>query len=231
MMLRNNYGSHCTTMLMAFFFVLQLICRINLSYGQEIVVGVDVCACQPIVYELTFDLSMSCSDNTINNTELLPGINDTNCIQFAGPGGNSETIGDRLIPITISDITVEESNLQFIIIARQLYNGTFRTGDSIQYTSSIVNISDTDTDIDVDNIPHALTVTMNGNTSLGFTVVNTWVIVFDNDCQTYPVLYNGLTIGWTTLVRTNMSSDLFFRKATSIRKQNLVYQLTKRDAL
>jgi hypothetical protein len=184
-----------TGMYSLLFFIL---CTISPSFGQD-VVGTDVCACQPTVYELTFDLSLSCSDNTINGTIILPGLNGVNCVTFSGPDSSA----DRLIPVTISDVMIEETNKQFETIGKQTYSNIFRTGDSIQYTSSIDN--STSDSIDVDNIPHSITVTLNGNTEDNLSVVNSWIITFTNDCQTFPVIYDGLTIGWTRLVSVTFS--------------------------
>lgn len=215
-MSRNN-EFYCT-MKIVFFVGLQLFLIINSSYSQD-VVGTDVCSCQPLEYVFKLDLSLSCMDSSINNTIVLPGISETNC------NAPNTQLNETLIPVMISDITVIESNIQNEIIGSQTYSNTFRTGDSISFTSSIVqymnNISSMNDDeimnsIDVDSIPYKLSVTMNGNTADDIAVISTWDIVFTNDCQIYPVLYNGLAIGWTTLVVRILFSPVLFNQSFHI---------------
>ena len=73
MLMSRNNDVYCA-MKIVFFVGLQLFLIINSSYGQQDVVGTDVCSCQPLEYVFKLDLSLSCRDSTINNTILLPGI-------------------------------------------------------------------------------------------------------------------------------------------------------------
>jgi hypothetical protein len=188
-----------------FFFLLFVIQLLWLTmfdrvYGQEMI-GTDICFCQPTVYEFTIDLSLSCNVSSMNNTVLLPGINETSCITMgdvnASAAAHDENNEIRVTKVTY--ITIAEYNFEGETTGVASYTDELRHGDSIQYTSSIVP-SITDEDWTMSNITHTFTLTMLGYTDNDERITNSWFIDFTNDCQSYPVISNGLSIGWTTLV-------------------------------
>jgi hypothetical protein len=48
----------------------------TVSRGDNPVVGVNICACQPATYEFILDFDLTCAEATVGG----PGINDTACV-------------------------------------------------------------------------------------------------------------------------------------------------------
>ena len=49
-------------------------------------------------------------------------------------------------------------------------------------------------------LPRGLQMSVTGENAAGVTIINTWVILYENDCTTFPVLTDGNQIGWTVFV-------------------------------
>jgi hypothetical protein len=160
------------------------------TYGQ--IVGTDICACQPVTYELILNLSLSCPDSTVVDT--IPGILDRAC--QVESRAQTENITDPF-PVTIGSVIVSELDANLLPVSQAVYRGPFVNGEIIQYTSIILTSPD---NINADTIPRGFQVVLTGLNLGEETLTNTWVITYENDCGIFPLLQKGEQIGWTIFV-------------------------------
>jgi hypothetical protein len=89
--------------------------------AQEI--GVDICACQPSVYEFTFDFLLTCNDFNVTG----PGIADDACfVDFSSNDGSNVT--DE-VPVSVNRVEILELDQFLQVVAQTQINGDFRSGD------------------------------------------------------------------------------------------------------
>jgi hypothetical protein len=74
-----------------------------------------------------------------------------------------------------------------------IFQGEYENGFTFEYTSAIAG--------GVTVPPQGIKMIITGTNLDGVELVNTWLILFTNDCAIYPVLTSGTQIGWTKLVR------------------------------
>jgi hypothetical protein len=67
----------------------------------------------------------------------------------------------------------------------------------VTYESIIANDPES---LTTNSIPAGLQVTVIGVNADGTALVNLWVVLFTNDCDSYPVIENEMKIGWTVFV-------------------------------
>jgi hypothetical protein len=156
------------------------------------IIGTDICACQPSTYQLILNLSLSCSDTTVENT--IPGILDRAC--QVESRGSSENITDPF-PVTIGSIIVSELDENRQAVGQTTYRGPYTDGDIITYTSII--LSDPDS-VTAETIPRGFQVVLTGLNLAEETLTNTWIVEYENDCSIFPLLTKGEQIGWTIFV-------------------------------
>jgi hypothetical protein len=84
-------------------------------------IGVDICACQPSVYEFTFDFLQTCADFNLTG----PGISDSACDVTAEAGVTDE------VPVVVFQIEILELDQRAIVVAQTQIAGDFRTGDTL----------------------------------------------------------------------------------------------------
>jgi len=149
-------------------------------------IDTDLCACQPSVYTFKLDFSNECTHTTVGG----PGIPETACIV--------DGVGSNVIPISISQVQVFELSQTLQILGSAVLTGPFFDQDEISYTS-ITSVNEPGT-IDPQTVPRGIQVSITGINSDEELLVNTWVILYSNDCGVFPVLDIGDIIGWTEFV-------------------------------
>lgn len=159
-------------------------------------IGTDICACQPSVYTFKFNFSAICEIQTIER----PGVRGADCFT-RGIGSNAENITDT-VPVSVTTISVLEIDRQLRPLAQTPYTGTFSSGDTFSYTS-IAGTPEGAASLTPESFPAGIQLDIVGVNRLEEPITNVWIILFDNNCNTFPVLQIGDTIGWTILVRTS----------------------------
>ena len=159
--------------------------------AQDIIVGTDLCACQPITYEFTLDLNSKCSATDINMT--MPGIEDSGCVVESR--GSTENITNPF-PSIVNQITIVELNQNKQPIAQTIYDEAYQNGDIIYYNSIMVTAANTIPE----NVPRAIQLTISGLNDEEVQLTNSWIIYYENDCGIFPIVNQGQRIGWTIFV-------------------------------
>ena len=84
------------------------------------------------------------------------------------------------------------------VLVQTELDGNFRNKDSFTFTSTIASAVE---ERDSLTIPSALQVSLQGENTLSAKVVNSWTVVYDNKCNSYPVVSEGQKAGWAVFVR------------------------------
>lgn len=153
-------------------------------------IGTTLCACQPDT--VTFDLSFSldCDDSNVEG----PGINQTACL--VETRGDEDT--ENPFPTVVSEVQILELDQNLQVVGQSFFTDTYFDGDSITYTSIVKTAPET---IDEVTLPRGFQVSITGLNAEEETLVNTWVIIYTNDCGIFPLLEVGEQIGWSVIVR------------------------------
>ena len=160
------------------------------GFGQEI--GTDLCACQPAIYEITLDSMLTCEDRDV----MGPGILTTDCLVETRL--NEEANVTDFVFQTVSEIQIFELDETQDVLSQSIYNdGPYFSGDSVLYTSIIRTNPDA---VTVDNFPQGFQVVITGNNKENQPLINTWGILYANDCGVFPLLTEGQVIGWSEFV-------------------------------
>jgi len=152
-------------------------------------VGVDICFCQPSVYVFTLDFGLECDDrDLVNNSngvaEAICSVLDVNATIPADP-----------FPVSVSKFLVTELNENLDPFSDQLVEGNYVNGDQIDFVSAIqTGLPQNATEV------RGLLMQITGVNAAGEEITNSWALIYNNNCQDYPVLVNGNQIGWTVLV-------------------------------
>jgi hypothetical protein len=159
--------------------------------GQE-EVGIDICACQPSVYEITLGTGLICEDATVEG----PGIVEIACL-VSSRLPDTVNVTD-FVPVTVSEIQVLELDEFQDPIGQSVYtDGPYFDGDFVTYTSIVRTQPDI---ITPTTLPRGLQVSIVGNNARNQPIVNTWAILYSNDCGIFPLLTVGQVIGWSIFV-------------------------------
>jgi len=152
-------------------------------------VGVDICFCQPSVYVFTLDFGLECDDrNLVNNST---GIEEAICSVLDA----NQTIPADPFPVSVSKFLITELDENFDPFSDQLIEGNYVSGDQIDFVSSIqMGPPQNATEV------KGLLMQITGVNAAGEEITNSWALLYNNNCQDYPVLVNGDQIGWTVLV-------------------------------
>ena len=149
------------------------------------------CSCSPSVWTFQLRFDLTCPGTIGTDTT---GIEDLDC--------QIESVGeiDDLIPTTISRIQVLELDGSLAVLKSVTQEapqeGIFTDGYEFDYTSVAVD------NPNFDSLIGGVQMTLNGLNQFGNPVVNTWLILFDNSCNVYPLL--GEQIGWTEVVSSTL---------------------------
>jgi hypothetical protein len=84
-------------------------------------IGVDICACQPSVYEFTFDFLNTCDDFNVTG----PGISDNVC--FVNFDANLSVTDE--VPVAVTRIEILEIDQNLDLEAQTQIIGNFGNGD------------------------------------------------------------------------------------------------------
>jgi hypothetical protein len=159
-------------------------------HGQ---IGVSICVCQPGVYTFEFNFDALCVNSTVDDND---GVNGVSCYQ-RGIGINALAINDT-IPILVDTIDVLELDANQQTLSQTPYINTYQNGDTFEYTSPLAGTLDLASNLST--VPSGLQINLNGINRLEQPITNVWLIAFDNECNNYPVLAAGDSIGWTKIV-------------------------------
>lgn len=173
-------------------FAVLLLLLIGSASAQTI--GTDICACQPST--ITFDLvfSLECDDTNVGG----PGINETACLVETRGSTPSDPF-----PVTVTEVQVLELDQNLQIVGQSVYTDTFVDGDNITYTSIVKREPNTITGT---SLPRGFQVSITGLSKTEESLVNSWVIIYTNDCGIFPLLEVGEKIGWVKFVSIKIAS-------------------------
>lgn len=153
--------------------------------------GSTVCACSPPEIEITFDFSVTCNDtNVANNT----GIAETECNVSPFQGG----VAIDEVPVVISTIDVVELDRFNGVLKSSSVFQEFLSGDTFKYVTTSANVSG----VDPNTVPGGWQFSMIGSNAQQQPLLLMWIIKFTNDCESYPVLFDGDKIAWSVFVST-----------------------------
>lgn len=172
-----------------------------LSYTTAQIIGIELCACQPSVYEFTFDFNLTCDDLDVGGD----GIKETTCLTELRGAENQED-ADK-VPSVVGTASIYELDQNLDVIAQTLKEGTFFDGSTFRYSSIIATEPGS---LDPNSIPRGLQVVYVGINELGQPVVNTFVIIYTNDCGVFPLLREGQKAGWSIFVSETYCAFVFY---------------------
>ena len=169
----------------------------------------DVCNCQPGTLTLTIDYALTCDDRTILNGD--PGIDEVECLLFS----QEDPMVSDPVPVKVNSISIFELDAKFDIIKTTNITTPFQSGDTITYESFAVAETDV---VSSGLVPRGLQVTLTGFNAAGNDLTNSYVILYTNECDIYPVLTDGSTIGWTSIVsftldHCNIHQNCYLKKS------------------
>ena len=154
-------------------------------------IGIDICACQPSVYEFTLDFDLTCDDQDVGG----PGISDTTCLTELR--GQEDQEDADLRPVAIGQVSIFELDQNLDVVAQTVQTGNFISGDVVRYTSIIATEPDM---LNPDSIPRGIQLVFIGINEQRQAVVNTFAILYNNDCGVFPLLREGQKGGWSVFV-------------------------------
>lgn len=154
-------------------------------------IGVDVCACQPSVYEFTFDFELACDDQNVGGA----GITDTTCLTELRGEQNQDDAD--LVPVAVGQVSIFELDQNLDVIAQTVNTGLFLSGSTFTYTSIIATEPDL---LNPDSLPRGIQLVFIGVNALNQAIVNTFAILYNNDCGVFPLLRVGQQAGWIIFV-------------------------------
>ena len=143
---------------------------------------------------------MTCEETSVEG----PGINETACLtEFRG---QDEVPDEELVPISVQNVQIFELDQNLKVVAQTVREGSFVNGSNFTYTSIISTMT---ASLNPTSLPRGLQLVITGLNRNEETVVNTYIILYTNDCGIFPILTEGQTAGWTIFVR---SLPLWLRK-------------------
>jgi len=147
-------------------------------------IGADICACQPGSYDIVLDFSLQCENRNVEG----PGIEETAC-----------SVEPPIVEASKIQIAELDQSLQVIEESQITILDTFLDGDKVTY-KSIINTLDSKS-LTPKQIPRGLQISVTGVNADGAELISAWVVLFTNDCDSFPVIESGMQIGWTIFVR------------------------------
>ena len=153
-------------------------------------IGVTDCICSPSSYNMTFNFSQTCDDNSVQGN----GILTTDCA--IAPFEN-ENVTD-LVPVSVGSIDLLELDVSLDLLLQSSKFGTFLDGESFSYNSLSSDLSM----INGTAFPKALQISVTGNNADGETLFFAGLIIYETACGAamYPALLENSRIGWITFV-------------------------------
>jgi hypothetical protein len=111
--------------------------------------------------------------------------------------GQDDDPDSDLVPISVQNIQIFELDQNNKVVAQTVRTGTFVDGSNFTYTSIIATETE---DINPVSLPRGLQLVITGLNEMEESVVNTYIILYTNDCGIFPLLFVGQTAGWTIFV-------------------------------
>jgi hypothetical protein len=62
--------------------------------------------------------------------------------------------------------------------------------------------------LNASSIPRGFQLTITARNAIEQTIVNNWVVLYDNDCGIFPIVSVGMVAGWTVFVSENPVSPV-----------------------
>ena len=118
--------------------------------------------------------------------------------------GSIESADDT--PVSVQSIQIVELDQNLKGVAQLVQNGEFADGATINYTSIIATQTDA---LNATSLPRGLQVLMSGENAAGQSLINTFIIIYTNNCSIYPVLEDNEVNGWAVFVRSNFLESRF----------------------
>jgi hypothetical protein len=157
-------------------------------------VGTEICACQPSQYTMILNFALECDDKDIDES-VVAGVQETACVVEG-------TVKDMDLtdpfPVLVRNITITELDQELQPVKQDRLSGEFLDGAEISYTSFTAAEPGR---VDPTSLPAGLQVELTGSNAGGELLKNIYVILFNQNCSIYPVLTDGMQIGWTVFVR------------------------------
>ena len=176
----------------AFCFVLVLLLN-EFVHAQ---IGSTICICSPSMYTMQLNFSSNCENSSLVGDGIL--TSDCAIDPFQNPNA---TVIDE-VPVTVSSIDILELDVDLVKISQSSRFGTFNNGDIIQFAS----VSSDPSALNETFYPKALQVSMIGINDVGETLFFAGLIIYSTECNQFPLIQEGSTIGWVTLVSRDNST-------------------------
>ena len=158
------------------------------------IIGVDICACSPSVYTFQLNFSFTCNEQTVSDN---PGVKDEDC--FVQGLRQQDGVTD-FVPNKVSTFEILELDANQNIIQSGYYQQGYFDGAKISYTS-ITGKPDAVQNLTVDQLPRGLQINIIAQNANEEDIINTWIVLFTNMCNAFPVFEVGDQDGWTLIVR------------------------------
>jgi len=153
------------------------------------IIGVDICACQPGRYIFQLDYDNGCAKEFGGEG----GIEEAMCVVIDGL--NTTLTGDNARPTSVNRVLISEFDQNLEVMRQIDRQGPFADGDTIEY----VGFTNADEN-PPPRIPRGLMITMTGTNAMGVDIDNDVVVLFENNCEDFPVLQVGDSMGWVDIV-------------------------------
>jgi hypothetical protein len=157
-----------------------------------LVIGTDICFCQPATYKIRLNFRALCSESTVNET--IPGIVEASCQTTSRT--ESENLTDPYA-ILINEVQILELDQNFSIVGQTVYTDPLNDGDIIEYTSIVYTDPEK---ITPESLPQGFQITIQAINSLEEPLSQTSAILYSNDCGIFPLLQELQQIGWNVFV-------------------------------
>ena len=169
----------------------------------EPILGTTICSCSPSTYEFTLDFTLSCDPITVPvGSNINNGISSIACfLQSNELNDNGVPAGDvtDFVPVVVDDIQIIEVNQNLIPMQQTTFGGgtDFLSGDTLTYTTKSATPGEI---TNVGDVLLSIQFTIEGRNVLNEKIKNVYVVSFTNDCNAFPTLEVGQSIGWTRFV-------------------------------
>jgi hypothetical protein len=151
------------------------------------VIGVNKCFCQPSAYEITLNFDLECADKNIDYPTKA-------VLDLACAVENHLPVKDPF-PVSVSKLMISELDINLNPLKQVNLTQKFASGDMVKFFSTVL-----EGPVDLQTLPRGLEVIAEGKNAGGQKITNTYVIVFTNRCDTYPVLKVDDQVGWSVFV-------------------------------
>jgi hypothetical protein len=177
--------------------VLSIVTIMLLGKSVHAQLGTTICICSPAIYTMTLNFTGNCENDAL----IGDGISTSDC---AIDPFQNDNVTDE-VPVSVGSIDILELDENLVLLTQSSRFGSFGNGDIIQFAS----ISNDPSMINETFYPTALQVSMIGSNADGESLFFAGLIVYSTECDQFPLILNGSSVGWITLVRCDYS--LFFR--------------------